>query len=288
MRNFMVWSGILLAMAGTACNKEPQPPEQEKAPQEVAANSVTKGPPKELTVDLGGGVKLEMVLIPAGEFLMGSPDSDKDANADEKPQHRVRITKPFYLGKYLVTQEQWEAVMGSNPSRFKGPKNPVEQVTWYPGCQAFLDKLNARALGQPGKFVLPTEAQWEYACRAGSATCYCFGDKESELDKYAWYTRNSDIGTHPVGQKKPNAWGLYDMQGNVEQWCRDWYDPDYFTKSPVTDPTGPAASRRRSRVERGGSIISPGWVCRPAARGGSTPWITTDTSGFRVSLVPAE
>src|SRR5208283_3684531 len=124
-----------------------------------AADSKAKGPPKDLTVDLGKGIKLELVLIPAGEFLMGSPDSDKEADADEKPQHRVRITKPFYLGKYLVTQEQWEAVMGNNPSYFKGPKNPVEQVSWD-DCQKFLDNLNAKSRDAGGKFQLPSEAQW--------------------------------------------------------------------------------------------------------------------------------
>ena len=134
--------------------------------------------PKEMTFDLGNGVKLEMVLIPAGEFLMGSPDSDKDAVQNEKPQHRVRITKPFYLGKYQVTQEQWQAVMGNNPSYFKGPKNPVEQVSWD-DCQQFLGKLNAKVGG--GKFQLPSEAQWEYACRAGSKTKYYFGDDDRQL-----------------------------------------------------------------------------------------------------------
>ena len=122
------------------------------------AGGKAKSPPKELTVDLGKGVKLEMVLIPAGEFMMGSPDSDKDAIADEKPQHRVRITKPFYLGKYLVTQEQWEAVMGNNPSHFKGPKNPVETVSWD-DCQKFLGKLNAKiGYWKAGKFQLPTRS----------------------------------------------------------------------------------------------------------------------------------
>ncbi len=168
----------------------------------------------EISVELGGGVKMEMVLIPAGEFLMGSPESDKDASTDEKPQHRVRITRPFYLGKYLVTQEQWIAVMGSNPSLFKGIKNPVEMVSWD-DCQQFLAKLNAKSGPGGGRFQLPNEAQWEYACRAGSTTRYCFGDDASGLRDYAWYSANSRDTTHPVGEKKPNAWGLYDMHGNV-------------------------------------------------------------------------
>ncbi len=150
MRTFAIWSIGLLAMAGTA-------------------SSATENRPKELTLQLGRGVKLEMVLIPAGQFLMGSPDLDKDAHADEKPQHRVRITKPFYLGKYLVTQEQWQAVMGNNRSYAKGPKNPLESVSWD-GCQEFLKQLDKQVGG--GKLQLPTEAQWEYACRAGSSAKY--------------------------------------------------------------------------------------------------------------------
>jgi formylglycine-generating enzyme required for sulfatase activity len=172
-------------------------------------------PPRELTIDLGGDVSLEMVLIPAGEFLMGSPDSDEEAGIGEHPQHLVRITKPFYLGKYLVTQEQWEAVMGSNPSYFKSPKNPVEQVSWD-NCQQFLEKLNAKLGARGGKFALPSEAQWEYACRAGSTTHYCSGDDTSGLGDYAWHEKNSRSTTH-VGEKKPNAWGLYDMHGNAWQ-----------------------------------------------------------------------
>ncbi len=195
MRNFVIGCIVLFTMAGTAFSE-------------------TKEPPKKLTADLGGGVKMEMVLIPAGEFKMGSPDSDKDALTLEKPQHRVRITKPFYLGKFLVTQEQWEAVMGNNPSQFKGPKNPVEMVSWE-DCQKFLGKLNAKSSSGTGKFQLPSEAQWEYACRAGSKTRYCFGDDETPLGDYAWYGKNSGNTTHPVGEKKPNAWGLYDMYGNV-------------------------------------------------------------------------
>ena len=245
-----------------------------------------KSPPKELTVDLGKGVKLEMVLIPAGEFMMGSPDSDKNADANEKPQHRVRITKPFYLGKYLVTQEQWEAVMGSNPSYFKGrPKNPVEGLRWD-DCQQFLGKLNAKSAAGEGKFQLPTEAQWEYACRAGSKTQYCFGDDESKLGDYAWYDKNSDRKTHPVGEKKPNAWGLYDMHGNMLELCQDWWNYWYYRESPVDDPTGPTEGS--DRVLRGGGCTISARHCRSAYRYEFLPGYFLYFWGLRVSRVPAD
>ncbi|MGO9107662.1 MAG: formylglycine-generating enzyme family protein [Thermoguttaceae bacterium] len=251
---------------------------QDEAQQEASDTVST-------TVDLGNGVKLEMVWIPAGEFLMGSPDSDVETRSSEKPQHQKRITCPFYLSKYLVTQEQWESVMDNNPSRFKGPKNPVEMVSWD-DCQAFLEKLNAKIGTQGGKFELPTEAQWEYACRAGSNTRYCFGSDESELGEYAWYAANSDGKTHPVGQKKPNAWGLYDMHGNVREWCQDWYDSGYYAGSLRDDPKGPATGLYR--VDRGGSWRSPAWECRSASRGFYEPSDRHGSLGFRVSLVPAE
>ena len=182
---------------------------------EPKTDGKTKSPPKELTMDIGKGIKLEMVLIPAGEFMMGAPDSEKGAFENEKPRHRVRITKRFYLGKYLVTQEQWECLMGNNPSAFQGPKKPVEQIVWK-DCRHFLEKLNAKFGAHRGKFVLPSEAQWEYSCRAGGSTRFYFGDDEKKLGDYAWYDANSDNSTHPVGEKRPNAWGLYDMAGNVQ------------------------------------------------------------------------
>jgi formylglycine-generating enzyme required for sulfatase activity len=235
---------------------------------------------KEITVDLGNGVKLEMVLIPAGEFLMGSPDLEHYAEQNEKQEHRVRITKPFYLGKYLVTQEQWETVMGSNPSHFKGPQNPVEQVSWN-DCQQFFNKLNARSSPGRGKFQLPSEAQWEYACRAGSKTTYCFGDDEARLGEYAWY--DSGSGTHPVGEKKPNAWGLYDMHGNVWEWCQDWYDGGYYAESPTDDPAGPTTGS--NRVIRGGSRNGHfiALLCRSAIRGRNGPRVRSGDLGLRVS-----
>ena len=190
--------------------------------------------------DLNKGVKLEMLLISSGEFMMGSPASDKEATGDEKPQHRVRIIKPFYLGKYPVTQEQWQAIMGDNPSAYKGPKNPVANVTWD-DCQKCIEKLNTRFTKDKVKFALPTEAQWEYACRAGSTTKWYCGDNEDDLADYAWYQKNAGASTHPVGQKKPNAWGLFDMHGNVWEWCSDGYDWKYYAKSPDGRPDRPRA-----------------------------------------------
>ena len=251
---------------------------------------------RQISFDLGGGVKLEMILIPAGDFIMGSPDSDLRAQLDEKPPHRVRITKPFYLGKYLVTQEQWEAVMGNNPSRFKGAKNPVEQVTWD-DCRLFLDKLNAKFASQSGRYRLPTEAQWEYACRAGSTTYYPFGDDWRGLGGYAWHGDESRGTTHPVGGKKPNAWGLYDMIGNVWEWCADWYGGEYYAGSPTRDPTGPATGSLH--VCRGGSF-DPTTDCRSAERSEGAPGGMAVARklppgrplghdlGFRVARIPAD
>jgi len=255
------------------------------AQESKEASRRTKSPPQDITVDLGKGVKLEMVLLPSGEFMMGSLDSEKSADKDEKPQHKVRITKPFYLGRQLVTQEQWEAVMDNNPSQIKAPKNPVENVSWD-DCQRFLEKLNAKTGMQRGKFVLPTEAQWEYACRAGSATRYCFGDEELALGEYAWYGANSGNTTHPVGEKKPNAWGLHDMHGNVWEWCQDWYNVRYYANTPTDDPTGPATGS--NRVFRGGGWGDDAGGCRSADRYAYEPGGRGCYLGFRVSLVPAD
>jgi formylglycine-generating enzyme required for sulfatase activity len=256
MRNVVIGCFVLIAMAGTAFSQ-------------------TEEPPKELAVDLGGGVKLDLVLIPAGSFTMGV--------GSKKPVHKVTITKPFYLGKYEVTQEQWEAVMGDNPSEFKGPKNPVERVSWG-DCPKFLLKLDAKTGGRGGKFVLPTEAQWEYACRAGSTGKFCFGDDEEQLGEYAWYGRNSGRQTHPAGEKKPNAWGLYDMHGNVWEWCADWCGA--YGAEAADDPSGPATGSYR--VFRGGSWNIDGGFCKSACRIGSVPGHRGHFLGLRVARVPAD
>jgi formylglycine-generating enzyme required for sulfatase activity/tRNA A-37 threonylcarbamoyl transferase component Bud32 len=236
------------------------------------------GIPVERSVDLGKGVSLELVLIPPGEFLMGSPKSEEGQGSDET-QHRVRITRPFYIGKYAVTQEQWEAVMGKNPASFKGARNPVDLVSWE-DCQEFVGKLSGR--GGNGSFALPTEAEWEYACRAGTATGYCCGDHESGLADYAWNYSNSGSVTHPVGEKKPNAWGLYDMHGNVWEWCQDWYDADYYKTSPKDDP--PGARTGELRVLRGGSWCGYPGDCRSAFRNGGYPSYRSFDVGVRLCV----
>lgn len=215
-----------------------------------ALNSTQKPSPAQTGRVVGGAgggftnsIGMEMMFIPSGTFKMGSNESD-----DEKPIHEVTITRPFYLGKYEVTQKQWQGVMGTNPSNFKGDNRPVENVSWN-DVQEFIKKLNQKEGGN--KYRLPTEAEWEYAARAGSTTKWSFGDSEIRLVEYAWYDTNSGGETHPVGQKKPNAWGLYDVHGNVWEWCNDWYNSSYYQNSPRNDPSGPGSGS--NRVFRGGS-----------------------------------
>ena len=190
--------------------------------------------------------------------------------------HRVIISKDFYLGKYLVTQAQWEAVMEDNPSQFKGAKWPVENVSWE-DCQQFIERLNY----QTGKNIyrLPTEAEWEYACRAGSVTAYSFGDDKKRLGEYGWYSANSGGETHPVGQKTPNPWGFYDMYGDVWEWCKDWYAP--YPGGLVTDPQGPSSGSER--VLRGGGWFDGAMRCRSGFRSYFSPDFHCSFFGFRLA-----
>jgi len=280
--------------------KAPFDADEAKRHQQAWANYL--GLPVERDITLPGGEKLTLVLIPPGEFLMGSTDEERakfleEAKAandkwtidhihSEGPQHRVRITKPFYLGKYEVTQAQWEAVTGSNPSQYKdNPTHPVETVSWDV-IQPFLAKLNDSGEADKMKFALATEAQWEYACRAGTTTAYYGGESTEDLREDGWFSANSGGKTHPVGALKPNGFGLYDMHGNVWEWCADWYAGDYYAKSPEDDPTAPFAGS--SRVLRGGCWYDRPRICRSAFRHSGSPEYRLNLLGFRLASVPAE
>jgi formylglycine-generating enzyme required for sulfatase activity len=328
------------------------------------------------TLDLGNGVRLELVLIPAGKFIMGTPEPTpvdewglavnfwlgliaftvgiaallvlvgtvfvrairewrrpqyslatlvamtiaagigllgalhwhfsalafSGANAEhqvalarfkasydeEKPAHEVTLTQPYYLGKFEVTQEQYQQVTGVDPSHFKGREQPVEEVSWN-DAQEFCKKVSEVARssgsrgdpeGRPTVIRLPTDAEWEHACRAGTKTTYYTGDREGELDRAAWYDKNSGGTTHPVGKKVPNAWGVHDMHGNVCEWCSDWYED--YEAGAVTDPQGPAQGQYR--VLRGGSWGHLAWDCRSSYRGGDDPNNRDGYLGFRVAV----
>lgn len=217
------------------------------------------------------GVPVKFVRIPAGTFMMGSPDTEEYRYTNET-QHRVRITKSFDMMTTPVTQELWFAVMGINPSYFRGSDLPVETISWDE-CQNFIRRL------KDPLFRLPTEAEWEYACRAGSGSSV-YG----KLDEIAWYSRNSGSQTHPVGQKLPNAWGLYDMLGNVWEWCQDWKGE--YSDRPVTNPTGPSTGSYR--VRRGGSWYHGASGVRAAVRDGVSPGARNSNLGFRLVLETGE
>ncbi len=216
----------------------------------------------QVTVNLGKGVKLEFVLIKPGTFVMGS--GKRYGNTDE-PAHEVTLTKPFYLGKFKVTQEQWEALVGDNPSETKNRPNaemrPVDNVSWEDIVKKFIPKL-AEKMPKGLTPRLPREAEWEYACRAGSRTLFCFGDNEVGLRDYGWYDKNSNWEAQPVGQKKPNAWGLYDMHGNMWEWCADWMG--HYAEGKFTDPTGPAEGSLK--VLHGGYAALSADRCRSSNR----------------------
>ena len=227
-----------------------QRPQVPSGPQGVPLPAPPAGMPEPLSA-VRNSVGMELVLIPAGEFMMGSDYYQ----ADEHPVHRVIISKPFYLGKYEVTQAEW-----------------LEDMV-----QEFIRRLNARE--GHNKYRLPTEAEWEYAARAGATTQYSFGDNEALLEQYAWYSRNDGGTTHPVGQLKPNAWGLYDMQGNVWEWVQDWRGP--YLLGTIIDPQGPATGNAKGY--RGGGWGYGSGRCRVAYRSFDAPNYVYGTHGFRLA-----
>ena len=257
-----------------------------------AGKSAPEGPPppaasKTLTTPTGR----TMVLLPAGEVTLG----DDNGDADEKPAHKVGV-RSFYMDIHEMTQQAYESLTHQNPSKFKGADRPVEQVDWY---HAIL-YCNLRSLKEGLKpcydtktlacdfaatgYRLPTEAEWEYACRAGTQDKYSFGPDASRLKAYAWFKGNADQATHPVGQKAPNAWGLYDLHGNVAEWCHDFYSETYYQKKEGQDPHCPASCDKC--VLRGGSWRSSDDGCRSSARNSETPRFAdacfgSDGVGFR-------
>jgi formylglycine-generating enzyme required for sulfatase activity len=275
--------GCMVAGAAIlACNTATGNPDAEKPEK----GETVKGPPKDFTNGLG----MKFVWIPPGNFMMGSPKVEKERH-DGETQHKVTLTKGFYMGVHTVTQEQWQEVMGNNPSHYKGEKNlPVDNVSWD-DCQEFIKKLGEKTKDKKA-YRLPTEAEWEYACRAGTTTPFHFGETIST--EQANYNGDFVYGngkkgvlrnkTTPVGSFPANAWGLHDMHGNVFQWCQDWYGE--YPNNEETDPRGPTKglgfARGQERVLRGGSEGTHPWACRSAYRYASRPDNSNFDCGFRL------
>ncbi|MBN1455691.1 MAG: formylglycine-generating enzyme family protein [Methanomicrobia archaeon] len=234
---------------------------------------VEEVPPATYTNSIG----MEFVLIPAGEFELGSDTNEAGRDNDEGPVHQVTIKQAFYMGTSEVTAAQWRAVMGSDPSFFAGDDNlPVEMVSWE-DAQEFIREVNVKE--GTDTYRLPSEAEWEYACRAGTTTRYSFGDSDAQLGEYAWYADTAGNETHPVGEKKPNPWGFYDMHGNVWEWVQDVYN-DSYTGAPTENSAW--AGSDALRVYRGGSWRTVAAYCRSASRGCASPAIHCNDMGFRL------
>jgi formylglycine-generating enzyme required for sulfatase activity len=285
----------------------------------IALNRATAAAVVDRATRVGGAevvttriARIKLKLISAGDFLMGSPDSDKEASDKEKPQHRVVISRPFYLGVTEVTQAAYEEVMGVNPSWFSSSgrgkqdveglstdRHPVEEISWL-AAVTFCNKLSTIEGMRPfyeiaGKDVrvldwngtgyrLPTEAEWEYACRSRTTTRYCFGDDEASLVEFGWFRDNSEGRTHPVGEKRPNGFGLFDMHGNVHEWCWDW-GGSHYARSAASDPhgQGAAADAKSGRVCRGGCCYDNSENARSASRKYAVGGLRPQIHGFRLA-----
>lgn len=237
-------------------------------------NTATK--PNSLTIHLKKGIVIELMKVEAGSFTMGAASAKEKPDANEKPAHEVSLSQNYYIGKYEVTQEVWKAVMGNNPSKFKGTNLPVEMVSWK-DCQKFIAKLN-RMTGM--QFRLPTEAEWEYAARGGNKSKGYQYSGSDNLEEVAWYDENSGKRTQPVGTKKANELGIYDMSGNVMEWCQDWFG--FYVGTARKDPSGPYTGT--FRINRGGCWHSYPWYCRSTSRNKQSPNDSYFNLGLRLAL----
>ena len=263
-------TAVLLAVLLSACE-----------PADTGAPKPQTASPKAITSKSG----IPMVLIPAGQFTMGD-DAGED---DERPARKVKVSA-FYMDVHEVTQEDYVALLGKNPSKFAGERNPVERASWTfatrycnlrslkEGLEPCYDQASGACNFEASGYRLPTEAEWEYACRAGTATRYSFGNEAGHLGDAAWFEGNSGKRPHPVGEKRPNAWGLYDMHGNVREWCHDRYGEEAYRDGPRADPRGPTEGDER--VLRGGGWRSRADACRAAARHSRPPGLADVCFGY--------
>jgi formylglycine-generating enzyme required for sulfatase activity len=277
-RSSFVIAAFFLTMSALFAADAPKPFPQWDGKETVVEYAKRANLEPTLTFDIGGNVKWEGMLVPAGSFLMGSPKGEPktEKEAEIENQHKVTITQPFYMGKLELTQAQYQKVTGANPSITKGDDLPVHNVSWQ-DAQDFCEKLG-KQLGRDVQ--LPTEAQWEYACRAGTTTAYYNGNSIADLDKAAWFGANSGYKIHPGGEKVANAWGLYDMLGNVREFVRDCYDE--APKPDAVDPTGPNPGDPKNHVVRGGAYTANAAMalnCRCATR---RPTEKLGPNGFRI------